>query len=259
LGWGLGGLGVLVAGAALLYLQFRPAPPAEILDRANRAWATAVQGGDVVFQKFALMINVGPVNYAANVAVWRSVDGQQVRYEMTDAQGRLIYFMLRRADQVWRSGSLDTLSLTPVSAVFPETRAQYQQELAAGQGSSFMLELAAGVDRVPTASQAACLELKCFLGDWSAEKGISLVRNKDAATPNGRMGPVVKLSFAGDPVTGEAPGWCILVVDPQTYLLAEYIDPSGNMLHVLDYRSLPAGELPPDLFTGFPAGVNTVG
>jgi len=63
----------------------------------------------------------------------------------------------------------------------------------------------------------------------------------------------------GDPAAGKAAGWCILVMDPQTYRLAEYIDPTGNMLHVLDTLSLPASELPPDLFSGFPPGVNAVG
>jgi hypothetical protein len=107
--------------------------------------------------------------------------------------------------------------------------------------------------------QPSCIDLKCLLGDWTREKELTLTHQKDAATANGAPGPTVKLAFTGDPASGEAAGWCILVVDPQTYLLAEYIDPTGNMLHVMDYRSLPASDLPPDLFSGFPPGVNAVG
>jgi len=248
-GWAIGLVG-LAALALVLFWQFKPASAAQVLARANQTWSALPQAGEIIYQNFELMINVGPVNYAARVAVWRSSDGAQVRYQMTDAQGRLIYFMLRRDDQVWRSGSLLTLSLTPVTSLVPANLAQYQQALAAEQGSARMLLLAAGIDR----PGITCLDLKCFLGDWSAGNGVTLVRQKDAATASGLLGPAVSLSFAGDPPTSR----CILVMDPQTGLLAEYVDPQGNMLHVLEYRSLPPDQLPPDLFTSFPAGVNTV-
>jgi len=234
--------------------RIRRATAAEIMDHANQVWGALGQNVGVVYQKFYVMIDNAPMPYAATTEVWRSADGTQVRYQMTDAQGRLIYFMLRNGDKLWRSGPLATLALTPVASVFPESLAQYQQELAVGQGPSILLEVAAGVDRLPPAGQA-CADLKCFLGDWTLENGVSLTRGVDM-TENGHPAAMVKMAYAGDL---EGPASCILVVDSESFLMLEYIDPSGNMLHVLDYRGLPADEVPPDLFTSFPSGVNTMG
>jgi hypothetical protein len=256
---------LVVVATALFWIprHAQPSTPADILDHANRVWGLLAQGAGVTYQKFYLMIDVAPVPYAATAEVWRSADETQERYQMTDAQGQLIYFLLRSGEKLWRSGSLETLSLTPVNSVFPETLTQYQQELAGGQGQSVMLELAAGIDRLPSPglppAGQLCNDLKCFLGDWAQEKGIILTRQKDVTTENGLQAPAVKMDYAGDPAAGEAPASCILVIDPESYLMLEYIDPSGNMLHLLDYRGLSADEVPPDLFTSFPPGVNTAG
>jgi hypothetical protein len=250
---------VLATTAAFFWLPRHPPPatPADLLDHANRVWGMLAQDAGVTYQKFYLMINVAPVVYAATAEVWRSADGTQERYQMADAQGKLIYFMLRSGDQLWRSGSLESLSLTEVKELMPETLAEYQQEIAAGQGSSPMLELAAGVDRLPQPG-AACLDLKCFLGDWTLESGLTLTRQKDMTADN-LLAAVVKLGYPGDPGSCDAPAACIVVVDLESYLMLEYIDPSGNMLHLEDYRGLPADEVPLDLFTSFPPGVSTVG
>ncbi len=253
-----------VAAMAVFWLPGRlrpPIPAADILEHANQVWGTIGQNGGVVYEKFYMMIDNALLPYAATTEVWRSADGTQVRYQITDLQGRLIYFMLRNGDKVWESGSLASLANqapTPVTAVLPETLSQYQQELAAGQGGSIMIETAAGVDRLPTGGPA-CTDLKCLLGDWTLEKGVSLSRGKDTTDESGNPAAIITVNYAWAPASGNGTASFIVVVDLDTFVMQEYIDPSANMLHVEDYRSLPADGVPADLFTSFPAGVNTVG
>lgn len=106
------GLDVLREGAGAVSAQ-------ELLERADGSLMEGVSTEDIVHDRWLVDVSSTPtVRFKAVAEVWQSLDGGQFRYELEDSVGRLIYFVQRDAERVWRSKHAGSIGASPVDQVY---------------------------------------------------------------------------------------------------------------------------------------------
>jgi|GEM_PF-4740746 len=110
-------LGLVWAGA-----QPASISAAEIVQRAAQANAVHATGSEIVYERAVVSILDTEVPLENAVAeLWRSSDGTQTRYQLTGADGAILYFSQRNGDQIWRSTNAHRIGLRPATQVYLAT------------------------------------------------------------------------------------------------------------------------------------------
>ena len=252
-----------------------PVSAAEILDRTNARLAAQATGAEVLYDRLLIDWHGLTTQRDVLAELWQSLDGEQLRYQLTSAEGDVLYFVQRDGDRLWRSVHARPIGLEAVTRVYEMSLDQYQAESVPDPSpwELFHSDLSVGwveIDRVIMQRQGACADLYCLFGvaggAWECDaegctlnvEGDSIVRARlvgEEKLDDGRRVQVVELAM-GD-------GWTrTLRVDSDSFALVEVVDRErGNFvasLRHLERQALSGPDWPADLFSTIPGDLRVV-
>lgn len=251
---------VIVAGAAAFLLLFfgvsflpgalrgpEPVSAAEVIERANASMLVQADEGEIIYDRLSLNWKGGfDSEYGAVGELWQSSEGERFRYQLTDTEGNLLYFLQRDREWLWQSIHTQPLGTSPVSQL-------YAQEVESEEVPEMPLinsDLGVGwptIQQRLLMQEEVCVDLYCLLGLTSAEleerATVEIVDNGDAATYR-----VVITVHEGPPDYTRT-----VIVDRDTYAVVEVVDTvQGSVVATLSHeerQALDAEELPEDFFS----------
>lgn len=249
---------VLLAGALFLsglWPGARTASAAELLDRADETLAAQAGDAAVVYDRLSLSWQMAAPNEEVTAELWQAEDGARFRYQLTAADGTLLYFLQRDGDRIWQSIHPQPVGAAGVQQIVEQAAAD---PAPPPEGALLHGDLSVGWSDFTwllAERRAACTGLYCLLGVGGA--------GDDAVT----AGPVAEETVAGRPVvavTLTMPGdWQRTVrLDRETMALVEIVDEANGAavarLRHVERRALPAGEVAAGFFSMMPPGVEMV-
>jgi hypothetical protein len=272
----------LFGPAALSELGSGPAPvsAAEILLRADAALAASLDENTILYDRLSLDWQTGlTTGRNAVVELWQAPDGNRFRYQLTDADGNLLYFVQRDGDRVWRSVHTQPVGAESVTKVYALSLGAYRAELSVDSSPwlLFYNDLSTGwtaLDRLMADRSAVCDDLSCLFrvpdGEWTCGKGaqgevctlsldgapmLQARRMKEEKLANGQTVQVVKIDMGED--------WTrTLKVDAETFALVEIADHAqGDLvarLRHLERRHLTDALVDDGLFGAVPQNLEVV-
>lgn len=165
-------MGLAVIAALWLALRVpQPASAAELLDRANVAYASYMQSGGILHTEFVLSTFEGRPQELHGES-WLAGDEGSSRVELRDSRGRLVYFAQRNGETLWRSMH-DLPIEAPIEALYRLGQDEYElardlyQQLHPGlEWPPFFGDLAQWIELDTWFSEqaVACQDLYCLLG-----------------------------------------------------------------------------------------------
>lgn len=270
------GLAVLGLTFVLLWspLGIWPASAAEILQHANTALAAQTEGAALIYDRFVLDIQTGMVvQEGAAIELWHSPDGQQFRYQLTAADGSLLYFVQRSGDRFWRSFHNLPVGAEPVRQIYQLSLDQYRQsnlpDAFEGQNIS---DMTIGWLDINGEHGKACTDLFCLLGitgeEWQCQ-GKTCTQFRDGQ-------PIAEALLLDDEQLADGQTVHVIEIHPslgldwrrvtqidaRTLALVEVADfDRGNLvdrLRLIERQALAATDIPNDFYSTFPAGIELV-
>jgi hypothetical protein len=252
-----------------------PVSAAEILHRANATLTLPLEKSAVLYDRLTIDWQAATTQRDVVAELWQAPGGDRFRYQLTDAEGNLLYFVQRDGERVWRSVHAQPVGAETVTAIYELPLETYRAQIPAGSPSLplFFSELSTAwpvLERLVTARSEACADLNCMFGvpqgEWTChgeectlpvDDGTvyveALVSRKTLA--DGRAVYEVRLNFPGD--------WTrVLLVDAESFALVEITDSvKGRMvtrLRHLERRALSEPLESDQIFGPFPEGLEVV-
>lgn len=272
----------LFGPAALSELGSGPAPvsAAEILLRADATLAASLDENTILYDRLSLDWQTGLTTGRNTVVeLWQAPEGNKFRYQITDADGNLLYFVQRDGDRVWRSVHTQPVGAESVTKVYTLSLEAYRAELSvdASPWLLFYNDLSTGwtaLDRLMADRSAVCDDLSCLFsvpdGEWACGKGVEgevctlsldgapmlqARRMGEEKLADGRTVQVVQIDLGED--------WTrTLKVDAETFALVEIADraqgePVARLRH-LERRPLTEALVDDGLFGAVPQNLEVV-
>ncbi len=242
-------LSALLICLGLMLVRPAPLSAAEIVQRATAARTVQVGDADVIYDRFRVTMPGGPLREAV-VEKWQSPDKLRFRYQLSGADGALLYFVQRNGDRLWRSIHTGPVGSAPVTEVYQgkleDSAATSPDDLAFSIGLSLLHPV--------WGHKLQCEDLQCLL---QQRHGVARLLPRQRL-PGGRTVHVVQIHYRKQ-AAGEPALTLTVKVDAHSYALVEVVEerdgqPDLSLTH-FERRAVPAPAVPPGLFTALPPGV----
>jgi hypothetical protein len=231
-----------------------PVSAKQVLTEASNVWIAQLEGADYMYQRIRFIGSEIATMPSGAAEIWRSMDGQFIRFEMKNNQGELIYFFLQNEDGLWLSLHLDFLMNKSVETIYSTSiEEQKQFTKTNSQYNLFgLLELAK--------PNQDCFNLECFLGNisfgqLSGEPTIEKEYLNDSDVFSlewvSQTGSLEDSEQTWDQVR-------TVKIDAQNYQLIQYTNPYWHVWNFLELRGMTSEDLPAGIFTSFPEGVQVL-
>lgn len=246
---------VVLAGGELLGERTpRMVTAAELWQQANVALADEAAGAPFVYDKLELTWQSSGNAYEKVLGeLWQSADGTQWRYQMSDTEGNILYFLQQNDGAIWQSIHPQPVGSTAVTELFVQPAGE---PVALPEGALLHRELTAGwldLNRLLAERTAACVDLYCLLGIDAAAGSLSGV--EETTWEDGRavyeIAVALPAEFSRTLVLDQESGRLLAVED------RDRGQPVARLEH-LERRGLTADELGEGFFAGAPDGLALV-
>ncbi len=247
-------LAVLFGSTLLNKNGGRPVVAAELWQQANETMMAEAGGAPYVYDRLRLSWQSSSSAYEEITAeLWQSASGAQWRYQLSDPEGQIIYFLQQNGSERWQSIHPQPVGTAAVSELFVQPAGE---PVALPEGALLHQDAAAGwldLNRLLAERAAACLDLYCLLGIDAAGGNLSSV--EETTTDGGRA--VYRVQVA---LPAEFSRTLLLDRESSRLLAVEDRD-RGQLVARLEHverRGLAADELGEGFFASAPDGLTLV-
>ncbi len=248
---------VLLLLALFSYLIYDTAQVSaqEVLEAANEVFAPEVVPGEVVYTRFAVRIRNGfdRTHYVYIfdeyiAETWVSVNGDLIRYQLTDSRGEYHYFVQRSGDVIRRASSGGATGKDAIDTLVQIPFNEFLRGLSLGRHPDALPSYLTSGDVLPSLfnfnsllaeEKQMCLRLDCLLELLDSDRA-NLTFELKEMTENGRDLDIIEMSNPRPPEGGhisEGPRARIIIDAQSNKLVALVAGYFGDVLPFEEYSS----------------------